>query len=59
MIGSYDRIQQLLTGSQVEKKGEMLRGSPESQVEGIISFLDRHGFLESKGRAKRDNRFDK
>lgn len=51
-LGSYDRIQQLLTGSQVEKKGEMLRGSPESQVEGIISFLDGHGFLESKSQSK-------
>ncbi|MBC8456584.1 MAG: hypothetical protein H8D67_01140 [Deltaproteobacteria bacterium] len=45
---------QLLTGSRVEKKGEMLRGSPESQVEGIISFLDRHGFLESKKEGEKE-----
>ena len=47
-LDAFNRIGQLLTGSRVEKKGEMLRGSPESQVEGIISFLDGHGFLESK-----------
>jgi electron transfer flavoprotein beta subunit len=46
-LDAFNRIGQLLTGSRVEKKGEMLRGSPESQVEGIISFLDQHGFLES------------
>jgi electron transfer flavoprotein beta subunit len=44
---AYDRIMQLLTGSTVEKKGEMLTGSPESQVEGIIAFLKANGFLES------------
>ncbi|MCJ7686220.1 MAG: hypothetical protein MUO68_18200 [Desulfobacteraceae bacterium] len=46
-LDAFNRIGQLLTGSRVEKKGEMLRGSPESQVEGIISFLEQHGFLES------------
>ncbi|MCK4794299.1 MAG: hypothetical protein KAV87_61800 [Desulfobacteraceae bacterium] len=51
-LDAFNRIGQLLTGSRVEKKGEMLRGSPESQVEGIISFLDGHGFLESKSRSK-------
>ncbi|MBW2431879.1 MAG: hypothetical protein JRF56_23225 [Deltaproteobacteria bacterium] len=44
---AYDRIMQLLTGSKVEKKGEILTGSPESQVEGIIAFLKTNGFLES------------
>ncbi len=44
---AYDRIMQLLTGSTVEKKGEMLTGSPESQVEGILAFLKSNGFLES------------
>jgi electron transfer flavoprotein beta subunit len=44
---AYDRIMQLLTGSTVEKKGEMLTGSPESQVEGILAFLQTNGFLES------------
>ncbi|MBW1780850.1 MAG: hypothetical protein JRL30_08925 [Deltaproteobacteria bacterium] len=46
-LDAFDRIGQLLTGSRVEKKGEILRGSPQSQVEGIISFLDEHGFLGS------------
>ena len=45
---AYERIMQLLTGSKVEKKGEILTGSPESQVEGIIDFLITNGFLESK-----------
>jgi electron transfer flavoprotein beta subunit len=44
---AYERIMQLLTGSKVEKKGEILTGSIESQVEGIISFLKTHGFLET------------
>jgi electron transfer flavoprotein beta subunit len=44
---AYDRVMQLLTGSTVEKKGEMLTGSPESQVEGILAFLKSNGFLES------------
>ncbi len=45
-LQAYDRIMQLLSGSKVEKKGEMLSGSPESQVDGIIAFLKANGFLE-------------
>ena len=44
---AYYRIMQLLTGSTVEKKGEILTGSPESQVAGIIAFLETNGFIES------------
>ena len=51
-LDAFNRIGQLLTGSRVEKKGEMLRGSPESQVEGIISFLEGHGFLKPKKATK-------
>ncbi len=51
-LDAFNRIGQLLTGSQVEKRGEMLRGSLESQVDRIISFLDGHGFLESKKTVK-------
>lgn len=47
-LGAFDRIQQLLMGSRIEKKGAILRGSPQSQAEGIISFLDEHGFLKPK-----------
>ena len=46
-LNAYERIMQLLTGSKVEKTGEVLTGSPESQVEGIIAFLQANGFLES------------
>lgn len=53
-LDAYDRIEQLLTGSRVEKKGEILRGDPESQVKGIISFLDGHGFLKSKSQSKEE-----
>ncbi len=50
---AYERIMQLLTGSKVEKKGEILTGSIESQVGGIISFLKAHGFLETGKAADR------
>ena len=46
-LPAYDRVEQLLTGSKVEKKGELLTGSTESQVEGIVTFLQANGFLES------------
>jgi electron transfer flavoprotein beta subunit len=42
---AFDRINQLLSGSSIEKKGAMLAGDTESQVEGIISFLVEKGFL--------------
>lgn len=44
---AFYRIEQLLAGSRIDKKGEILEGSPESQVQGIISFLEAHGFIES------------
>jgi electron transfer flavoprotein beta subunit len=46
-LHAYERIMQLLSGSKVEKKGEILTGSPDSQVEGIIAFLKANGFLET------------
>ncbi len=45
-LHAYDRVMQLLTGSKVEKTGEMLTGSVDSQVDGIVSFLKDNGFLE-------------
>ncbi len=45
---AYDRVMQLLTGSKIEKKGEILTGSPETQVDGIIAFLEANGFLETE-----------
>ena len=47
-LEAFYRIGQLLLGSRVEKQGAILRGDPESQAAGMISFLDEHGFLEFK-----------
>jgi electron transfer flavoprotein beta subunit len=45
---AFERINQLLAGSTVEKKGAMLAGDTASQVEGIISYLSENGFLDTK-----------
>ncbi len=45
-LDAYERIQQLLAGSRVEKKSMILSGSPESQAEGILSFMIEQGFLK-------------
>jgi electron transfer flavoprotein beta subunit len=50
-LDSFDRIQQLLGGSRIEKKGSILKGSPEFQAETIISFLTEHGFLKNVNRS--------
>ena len=47
-LPAFDRINQLLSGSNVQKKGAMLTGDPESQVEGILSYLKENGFLLTK-----------
>ncbi|MDR3557499.1 MAG: hypothetical protein P4L55_22305, partial [Syntrophobacteraceae bacterium] len=47
-LPAFERIAQLLSAGRVEKKGVMLRGSLESQVESIVSFLRDHSFLKSK-----------
>jgi electron transfer flavoprotein beta subunit len=46
-LPALQRIEQLLRGSNVEKKGEMVKGTPEQQVERIISFLQEKDFLET------------
>ena len=46
-LHAYERTKQLLTGSIIEKKGEMLTGDLASQVEGFISFLQSNDFLET------------
>ena len=43
---AYERIEQLLMGSRIQKTGARLTGSPESQVEGIMDFLREHKFLK-------------
>ena len=53
-LEAFDRTEQLLTGSRVEKKGATLRGSPESQADGIVSFLKEHGFLKPKKVTKKE-----
>ncbi len=46
-LPASQRIQQLLTGSKIEKKGQILEGNSEVLVEGIISYLSEHGFIEA------------
>ncbi len=46
-LPAYERVMQLLSGSKVEKKGDILTGSPETQAAGIIAFLKEGGFLPS------------
>ena len=46
-LPAFQRIEQLLRGSSVEKKGEMVKGTPEQQVERIISFLQERDFLKA------------
>jgi electron transfer flavoprotein beta subunit len=53
-LEAFYRIGQLLMGSRVEKQGAVLRGDAESQAEGIISFLEEHGFLEFKKIPKKE-----
>lgn len=42
---AYRRTEELLKGSSMEKKGQILAGSPESQLAGMIAFLKERGFL--------------
>ena len=42
---AFKRIRQLLEGFHVEKKGTLLTGSPESQADAIISFLQERGLI--------------
>ena len=51
---AFSRIEHLLMDSRVEKKGTILEGDRESQVDGILSFLEEHGFIESKKDSKRE-----
>ncbi len=46
-LPALKRIEQLLRGSNVEKRGEMVKGTPEQQVERIISFLQEKDFLKT------------
>jgi electron transfer flavoprotein beta subunit len=45
---AFYRVEQLLAGSCTKRKGQLLTGTPESQVEEIAAFLVQKGLLESK-----------
>lgn len=47
-LDAFERTNLLLAGSSVKKKGVILDGSPESQADGIVSYLVENGFLEAK-----------
>lgn len=51
-LNAFDRINLLLAGSNIEKKGKTLTGDTDSQVEGIISYLMEYGFLEKNDSIK-------
>jgi electron transfer flavoprotein beta subunit len=53
-LSAAERIGQLLTGSRMEKKGRVLMGDPESQIEGIVSFIKELGFLEPDMEIRKD-----
>ncbi len=53
-LDSYGRVSELLSGSSMEKKGRMLTGDPETQVEGIITFLQESGVLEPEKEGELD-----
>ncbi len=46
-LPAYQRIEQLLRGSSIEKKGEMVKGTPEQQVDRILSYLQEKDFLKT------------
>lgn len=42
-LNGFMRVRQLLTGSRIAKKGKIVSGAPEEQVEEIIRFLQANG----------------
>lgn len=46
-LPAIERIQQLLTGSKIEKKGQLLEGEPGELAAGIMDYLIEHGFVDS------------
>jgi electron transfer flavoprotein beta subunit len=45
-LPAIERIEKLLKGSKIEKKGQILEGDPEVLVAGIINYLAEHGFID-------------
>lgn len=46
-LPAIERIQQLLTGSKIAKKGQMLEGEPDELVTGIMDYLIENGFVDA------------
>jgi len=44
-LPGFERVRQLLAGSRVQKKGKIVSGTPETQVEDIIRFLEEHDIM--------------
>lgn len=42
---AFKRTQELLRGSRMEKKGQILAGNPDSQMDGMMTFLKERGYL--------------
>lgn len=49
-MDAYNRIRQLLSGSTTAKKGKMVSGTAADQVDEMIGFLNKHGFLSSENK---------
>ncbi|MCF8095471.1 MAG: hypothetical protein K9J79_08955 [Desulfobacteraceae bacterium] len=45
-LDAFTRIKQLLAGTRMEKKGEILTGDISRQVDSLLVFLEENGFLE-------------
>lgn len=45
-LDAFNRIKQLLAGTRVEKKGEIVTGDISLQVDRLLAFLEENGFLE-------------
>lgn len=46
-LTGFERVQLLLAGSRIQKKGKMVHGSAKSQAQEIIEFLEEHGIILS------------
>ncbi len=51
-LPSFERVRLLLSGSSIQKKGKMVFGPPETQVEEILQFLQTHDLGPAAARRK-------
>ncbi|MDR3554278.1 MAG: electron transfer flavoprotein subunit beta/FixA family protein [Syntrophobacteraceae bacterium] len=47
-LPAFERIAQLLSAGRVEKKGVVLNGTVESQVDGLLAFLKEHSLFNAR-----------